>query len=86
LTLIAFFGVIFNFGWLPIATILGAFVGCVADSGVKGGTQESQMWESVHAILGGALAGMAIGFYLDARQRVMSCVSSGAEPAEDAAK
>ena len=86
LALIAAFGAIFKFGWLPIATILGAFVGYIADSGVKGGTYESQMWESVQAILGGALAGLAVGFYLEARHRVMSRGELRSEPAENAVK
>ena len=59
-------------GWLPLATILGIVVGVLCDGRVKGGTHESQMWETVSAIVGGALAGMAVGFYLDARSRVMS--------------
>jgi hypothetical protein len=55
------------YGWgtvVPCLTI-GLMVGMVYDGGPKGGTRESQMWETAEAWIGGALAGLLVGVAMD---------------------
>lgn len=52
-------------GWLIPCTILGVVVGVVADATIKGGTHESQMWETVRSVAVWTVVGIVVGFFCD---------------------
>ena len=56
---------IFRMGWVVPCTIIGLGVGAFLDGPIKGGTYESQMWETVRSICGGAAAGFFVGLGID---------------------
>lgn len=68
---LALFGVgsliaaVLRLGWAVPCMVLGCFVGFLADNDIKGGTPESQMWETVSNLLGGTLLGLVGGVFLD---------------------
>ena len=52
-------------GWTIPSMIAGTYAGLVADAHVKGGTLESQMWETVSAMVLGAMVGLFAGLVID---------------------
>ncbi len=61
---------IFRMGWLVPCIVIGTFAGTLLDAKVKGGTIESQMWETVWSICSGAVVGCVIGLIVDSPRRV----------------
>lgn len=57
---------IFRSGWLIPCTVCGTIIGDLSDPPVKGGTIDSQMWETVSCLWSGVIAGILIGFSIDA--------------------
>ena len=56
-------------GWSVPFAIAGTYVGLLLDARVKGGTIESQMYESVLSIVVGTVVGFMIGAHIDSTQR-----------------
>jgi len=52
-------------GWVIPCMIAGTYSGFVLDARVKGGTIESQMWETVVSIAVGATVGLVAGLAID---------------------
>jgi hypothetical protein len=53
-------------GWIVPGTIFGVFFGAlVLNPRVKGGTPESQMWETIFCIVMGGTAGLFMGYVID---------------------
>ncbi len=65
LGVVAFITVFLRVGWTIPCMIAGVYVGEICDATVKGGTEESQMWETVHAITVGTAIGLALGLAVD---------------------
>ena len=57
---------IFRLGWLVPCIVCGILAGIFLDPSIKGGTIESQMWETVSYICSGAVAGFVVGLVIDA--------------------
>jgi hypothetical protein len=55
-------------GWTIPCMIGGVYAGLIADPPVKGGTPESQMWETVTAIVVGTVVGLLAGLAIDAME------------------
>jgi len=70
---------IFRLGWLVPCIVLGTLAGILLDPAIKGGTIESQMWETVSYICFGAVAGFVVGLMID-----MDRTSSRMENGNDA--
>ncbi|MBN2475468.1 MAG: hypothetical protein JXB62_12730 [Pirellulales bacterium] len=58
--------IVFRLGWPVPCMILGILAGIALDPAIKGGTIDSQMWETVSCICVGAFIGLLIGVFLDA--------------------
>ncbi len=71
----AFLALVLRVGWVIPCTIAGVYVGLIMDAHVKGGTDESQMLETVVSICGGAFAGFVIGLMIDGCKD--SCANEG---------
>ena len=56
-------------GWTIPCMIGGVYAGLIADPPVKGGTPESQMWETVWLIIFFTIAGLVVGLVIDAAGR-----------------
>ena len=52
-------------GWAVPCTIVGTYLGLISDAHIKGGSCESQAWETVHAIVFGTIFGFGVGLFLD---------------------
>lgn len=57
--------ILLRWGWLVPCTIWGLVFGVLFDPLSKGGTRESQMWETINYIGGGVFFGVLIGFMID---------------------
>ena len=64
----AFLALVLRVGWVIPCIIAGVYVGFMMDPDVKGGTFESQMFETVAFICGGAIVGFAVGLAIDVRK------------------
>jgi hypothetical protein len=56
---------ILRLGWLVPCMVVGTLTGIFLDPLIKGGTIESQMWETVRYICGGTIAGLVLGLVID---------------------
>ncbi len=56
---------LFRSGWLIPCTVCGTIFGIFLDPPIKGGTIDSQMWETVSSLWSGVIAGIVIGFVID---------------------
>lgn len=61
----AFRALVLCVGWVVPCTIAGVHIGLIMDARVKGGTDESQMLETVVSICGGTIAGLLVGLIID---------------------
>jgi hypothetical protein len=52
-------------GWMVPCLVFGTFCGILLDPLIKGGTVESQMWETVTSIATGAVLGLCVGLALE---------------------
>ena len=51
---------IFRLGWLVPIIVFGTLMGLFLDPAIKGGTRESQMWETVRIICGETIIGLVV--------------------------
>ncbi|QDT26876.1 hypothetical protein Enr10x_21870 [Gimesia panareensis] len=56
---------IFRSGWLIPCTVCGTLFGIFLDPTIKGGTIDSQMWETVSSLWSGVIAGVVFGFAIN---------------------
>ncbi|MBN2581110.1 MAG: hypothetical protein JXB10_19160 [Pirellulales bacterium] len=56
---------ILRLGWIVPCMVVGTLTGAFLDPMIKGGTIESQMWETVRYICGGAIVGLVLGLVID---------------------
>ena len=59
-------GAVLRFGWVIPGVVCGTLGGVFLDATIKGGTVESQMWETVAYIGVGAVLGLLVGIVVDA--------------------
>ena len=77
-TILSLASLFLRVGWFVPFTIAGTYAGIMMDARVKGGSIESQMWETVTSIVFGAVIGFAFGGFLD-----LLAVKSDSESNED---
>lgn len=58
-------GFVFRLGSVVPSSVFGTFWGIALDLHVKGGSIESQMWETVRSVSVGFIAGVVVGVLLD---------------------
>ena len=57
--------VIFPWGWAVPCIVIGALISVMMDKPIKGGSMESQMWETIGRIWLGVFSGFVVGLILD---------------------
>jgi len=56
---------LFRSGWLIPCLVCGTIIGDFSDPPIKGGSIESQMWETVSCLWTGTIVGLLIGYVID---------------------